>query len=68
MKLMTSKTINGYVVTNPFSNQSALLNEYENTLYNAIKKAEVDEEYDSMQKMLDKFSRLNPKAFMTLLD
>ena len=30
--------------------------------------AEAMEEFDKMQKCLDKFSRLNPKAYMTLLD
>ena len=37
-------------------------------LYDMIKQAEVMEEYTKMQKGLDKFSRLNPKAYMTLLD
>jgi len=62
------KTIKGYVVTNPYSKQSAILTENENTLYNEIKTAEVKEDYDTMQKKLDKFSRLNPKAYITLLD
>ena len=65
---MTSKTIKGYVVTNPFSNQSAMLTENENTLYHEIKTAEVAEDYDTMQKAIDKFSRLNPKAYRILVD
>ena len=32
------------------------------------KQDEVDEKYEDMQKGLDKFSRLNVKAYMTLLD
>ena len=32
------------------------------------KQSEEMEEYNKMQKGLDKFSRLNPKAYMTLLD
>ena len=36
--------------------------------YQMIKKFEEMEEYELMQQGLDKFSRLNPKAFMTLLD
>ena len=55
-------------VTNPYSGQSAMLTEEENKLYLSIKLAELEERYDTMQKKLDKFSRLNPKAYMTLLD
>ena len=55
-------------VTNPFSGQSAMLTEEENKLYLSIKMAELTENYTFMQKQLDKFSRLNPPAFMTLLD
>tara|TARA_R100001480_G_scaffold12298_1_gene21060 strand:+ start:979 stop:1164 length:186 start_codon:yes stop_codon:yes gene_type:complete len=55
-------------VTNPYSGQSAMLNDTENKLYLSIKLAEMEEEYDIMQKQLDKFSRLNAKAYMTLLD
>ena len=55
-------------VTNPFSGQSAMLTEEENKLYLYIKLAELEERYDTMQKQLDKFSRLNVPAYMTLLD
>ena len=55
-------------VTNPFSGQSAMLTEEENKLYLSIKLAEIEEKYDIMQKQLSKFSRLNPSAYMTLLD
>ena len=55
-------------VTNPFSGQSAMLTEEENKLYLSIKLAELEERYDTMQKQLDKFSRLNVPAYMTLLD
>jgi len=55
-------------VTNPFSGQSEMLTEEENKLYLSIKLAEIEEKYDIMQKGLDKFSRLNAKAYMTLLD
>ena len=55
-------------VTNPFSGQSAMLTEEENKLYLSIKLAELTENYTFMQKQLDQFSRLNPPAFMTLLD
>ena len=55
-------------VTNPYSGQSAMVTEEENKLYLSIKLAEIEEKYDIMQKKLDKFSRMNPKAYMTLLD
>jgi len=55
-------------VTNPYSGQSAMLTEEENKLYISIKLAEHSKRYDIMQKGLDKFSRLNAKAYMTLLD
>ena len=54
--------------TNPYSGQSELLTEEEHKLYTQVKQDEIDEKYDAMQKGLDKFSRLNPEAYMTLLD
>ena len=54
--------------TNPYSVQSAMLTEQEHKLYMDIKTAEVNEDYTTMQKKLDKFSRLNVSAYMTLLD
>ena len=54
--------------TNPYSGQSEVLTNDEAMLYDMIKQAEGMEEYTKMQKGLDKFSRLNPKAYMTLLD
>jgi hypothetical protein len=64
MELMTTLT----QVTNPYSNQSTMLTDEEHKLYIEIKEAERDEEYNTMQKGLDKFSRMNAKAFMVLLD
>ena len=55
-------------VTNPYSNESTMLTPDEHKLYIEIKEHERDEEYNSMQKKLDKFSRLNASAFMVLLD
>ena len=55
-------------VTNPYSGQSTMLTPEEHKLYIDIKQAEIDEHYDVMQKGLDKFSRLNAKAYMILLD
>ena len=54
--------------TNPFSQQSELLTLEEAKLYDKIKQDEINENYTDMQKGLDKFSRLNAKAYMTLLD
>ena len=54
--------------TNPYSKQSTMLTPDEHKLYIEIKEHERDEEYNEMQKKLSKFSRLNVKAYMTLLD
>jgi len=54
--------------TNPFSGQSINLTDEEHRLYMAVKLAEVQGDWERMQKRLDKFSRLNPKAYMVLLD
>ena len=54
--------------TNPYSGQSTMLTDEEYLLYLNIKDAEWAEQYTVMQKGLDKFSRLNAKAYMILLD
>ena len=54
--------------TNPFSGQSIDLTEDENKLYLSIKLAELEQRYDIMQKAIDKFSRMNPKAYRVLVD
>ena len=54
--------------TNPFSGQSIDLTEDENKLYLSIKMAELTENYTFMQKQIDKFSRMNPKAYRVLVD
>ena len=54
--------------TNPYSKQSTMLTPEEHKLYIEIKTAEFDEDYNTMQKKLSKFSRLNASAYMTLLD
>jgi len=55
-------------VTNPYSGQSAMLTVEESIHYCMIKRFEEMGQYKLMQQGLDKFSRLNPKAYMTLLD
>ena len=62
---MTERNIK---VTNPYSGQSEMLTMFESILYGNIVKAEQDEDYETMQRLLSKFSKLNPKAYMTLLD
>ena len=64
-KDMTERNIK---VTNPYSGQSEMLTLSEAIHYQMIKKFEQMGEYTLMQEGLDKFSRLNPKAYMTLLD
>jgi hypothetical protein len=54
--------------TNPYSQQSEWLTAEEVKIYDQVKQDEKDEKYKDMQKGLDKFSRLNAKAYMTLLD
>ena len=55
-------------VINPYSGQSTMLTDEEYKLYIEIKDAEIKEDYKTMQKGLSKFSRLNAKAYMILLD
>ena len=54
--------------TNPYSGQSEMLTRDEFIVYTMVKKFEEMEEYDLMQEGLSKFSKMNPKAYMTLLD
>ena len=54
--------------TNPYSGESEMLTAEESKIYDKVKQDEKDENYEDMQKGLDKFSRLNAKAYMTLLD
>ena len=55
-------------ITNPYSGQSEMLTLSEAIHYQMIKKFEQMGEYKLMQEGLDKFSRMNASAFMTLLD
>ena len=61
----TERTIE---TTNPYSGQSEMLTPEEYKLYIMIKQAEFDEDYKTMQKGLRQFSKMNAKAYMTLLD
>ena len=55
-------------VTNPYSGQSEMLTQSEAIHYFMIKKFEELEQYELMQEGLTKFSKMNPKAYMVLLD
>jgi hypothetical protein len=54
--------------TNPYSGQSELLTLEEAKLYDQIKLDEYLGNFNLVQRGLDMFSRLNAKAYMTLLD
>jgi len=54
--------------TNPFSGESAELTLEQAKLHDEIKNAELNEDYDTVRKGLTKFAKLNPSAYMTLLD
>ena len=54
--------------TNPYSGESAELTLEQAKLYDKIKLAELIEDYDTVRKGLSKFMKLNPSAYMTLLD
>ena len=67
--------INKIKTTNPFSGESIYLTEEEHKLYMGIRNDEMiaqetenDDYYENMQKKIDKFSRLNPKAYRVLVD
>ena len=67
-KDMTTKDNTLIETTNPYSGQSAMLTHEEHALYHLIKHAEETEQYEAMQKGLTQFSKMNAKAYMTLLD
>ena len=54
--------------TNPYSGESAELTLEQAKLHDDIKYAELIEDYDTVRKGLTKFAKLNPSAYMTLLD
>ena len=54
--------------TNPFSNVTVTLPRYAGMVYDKIKAAEVNEDYDTMQKGLDWFSRNFTDEYYKLLD
>ena len=65
-QLIMTKRI--YKRTNPYSGQSEMLTKEEAKLYDQIKLDEYLKNYNLVQKGLSLFSKMNAKAYMTLLD
>ena len=57
-----------YTRRNRFNGKSVELTKEQADLHDQVFYHEALEQWDKMQKSLDKFSRLNPKAYMVLLD
>ena len=53
---------------NRFTGKSEFLTKREAELHDLVFYHEALEQWDEMQKCISKFCRLNPKAYMTLLD
>ena len=53
---------------NRFTNKREYLTKEEADLHDKVFYHEALEQWSDMQKCIDKFSRLNPKAYMVLLD
>ena len=53
---------------NRFTNKREYLTKEEADLHDKVFYHEALEQWSDMQKCIDKFSRLNPKAYKTLLD
>jgi len=58
----------GETVTNPFSGESYELTAEELSMYDLIMGSQMMEKYDLTRKGLDWFRKVNPKAYMVLLD
>jgi hypothetical protein len=56
------------IVTNPFSGQPTMLPWFAVAVYDAIKGAELLEDYDTVQKGLDWFRQHFAKEYMVILD
>lgn len=57
-----------YTRRNRFTGKTVELTKEEADIHDSVFVHEALEQWDEMQKASDKFSRLNPKAYMTLLD
>jgi hypothetical protein len=54
--------------TNPYSNQSTTLPLFASKVYDAIKDAEINEDYKTMQKGISWFQKHFTKQYFILLD
>jgi len=59
---------NDYTRRNRFNGESVELTKEEADIHDQVFYHEALEQWDKMLKAKDKFSRLNPKAYMVLLD
>ena len=57
-----------YTRRNRFSGESVELTKEEAEIHDQVFYHEALEQWDKMQKCINKFSRLNPEAYMVLLD
>ena len=57
-----------YTRRNRFTGKTVELTKEESEIHDQVFYHEALEQWDKMLKAKDKFSRLNPKAYMTLLD
>ena len=57
-----------YTRRNRFNGETVELTKEEADLHDQVFYHEASEQWDKMQKCLDKYRRLNPKAYMFLLD
>lgn len=55
-------------VRNPFSGETCTLIPEELAVYDYLKGCEMLGDYDGVRKGLDWFAKMNPEAYMTLLD
>ena len=65
---METKTNYDYTRRNRFTGESIELTKEEADIHDQVFVCEALGKFNDMQKNLDKFSRLNPKAYMVLLD
>ena len=67
--MILDMTVNkDYTRRNRFNGETVELTKEEADLHDKVFYHEALEQWSEMQKCLDKFSRLNPKAYMVLLD
>ena len=63
-----SNPVKEMTITNPYSNDSAVLPAFAVAIYDTIKGAEMTEDYDIVRKGLDWFKKNFAREYMVLLD